>query len=269
MSLGEVFSEATLIERAPALAAEYQASQPFRHVVFDGLFDLDVLRAVANEFPENDWQEYGTNSEIKLALEDESKMGPITRQVIHELNGQRFIKFLETVTGITGIIPDPYLQGGGLHQIRRGGFLKIHTDFDRHDVLKLDRRLNVLVYLNDNWEESYGGHLQLWNEAMTIEADRVLPILGRCVIFLTNDHSLHGHPDPLTCPEDRSRRSIAMYYYTNGRPPGEVKSTHTTVFFERPGEKISMLNVKSRLIWTAKRFVPPILMDAIRKFRSS
>ena len=196
-------------------------------------------------------------------------MGPVTRSVIHELNGQRFIKFLEEVTGITGLIADPYLQGGGLHQIRRGGFLKVHTDFDKHDLLHLDRRLNVLVYLNDDWEESYGGHLQLWDTEMTTCAASVLPILGRCVIFLTNDFSLHGHPDPLTCPVDRSRRSIAMYYYTNGRPPGEVKANHTTVFFKRPGEKIPMMNVKSRLIWTAKRCVPPILMDALQKHRRS
>lgn len=216
-----MFSESTLVERAPQLGVEYQASQPFRHVVFDGLFDLDVLRAVANEFRENDWYQYVSNSEIKLALEDESKMGPITRQVIHELNGQRFIKFLESVTGITGIIPDPYLQGGGLHQILKKGFLKIHTNFDKHDLLKVDRRLNVLAYLNEDWKEEYGGHLQLWNEEMTECADRVLPVLGRCVIFLTNDHSLHGHLDLLTCPEDRSRRSIAMDYCTNGRPPGK------------------------------------------------
>jgi len=265
VSSPELFSDKDVLDRTAAFAREYSSATPFPHVVFDGLFNLEVLRSVANEFPENDWIQYSTNSEVKLALEDESKMGPVTRAVMHELNSQRFLKFLEGVTGISGLIPDPYLRGAGLHQIRRGGFLKVHTDFDKHKFMNLDRRLNVLIYLNDNWEESYGGHLQLWDTEMTTCEKSVLPVLGRCVIFLTNDYSLHGHPEPLTCPEDRSRRSIAMYYYTNGRPPGEVKEGHSTVFFARPEDAPQKRSSKQRLAHVAKRWLPPVLTDALKK----
>jgi len=265
MSSPQLFSDRDAESRIADLAKEYKAASPFPHVVFDGLFNLDVLRSVASEFPESDWIQYDTTSEIKLALEDESKMGPVTRAVIHELNSQRFMKFLEGVTGISGLIPDPYLRGAGLHQIHRGGFLKVHTDFDKHKFMNLDRRLNVLIYLNDNWEESYGGHLQLWDTEMTQCETSVLPVLGRCVIFLTNDYSLHGHPEPLTCPEDRSRRSIAMYYYTNGRPAGEVKATHSTVFFNRPEDAPEQVSAKARLAGVAKRWLPPVLTDALKK----
>src|SRR5581483_6543461 len=116
-----------------------------------------------------------------------------------------------------GLIPDPYFTGGGLHQIERGGYLKIHADFDRHEKLGLQRRLNVLVYLNRDWDESYGGALELWDRAMTHPVVRVLPVFNRCVVFSTTDQSYHGHPEPLTCPPDRRRRSLALYYYTAAR----------------------------------------------------
>ena len=108
------------------------------------------------------------------------------------VKGCVFLEFLESLTGIDGLIPDPYYEGGGLHPIVPGGFLKVHADFNWHKDLKLDRRLNVIVYLNRNWKEEYGGHLELWNREMTRCERRVLPIFNRCVIFSTTDFSYHG-----------------------------------------------------------------------------
>src|SRR6185436_17882303 len=151
-------------------------------------------------------------TEKKLASKLESQLGERTRRFIWGLNSQVFLTYLETLTGIEGLIPDPHLFGGGLHQIVPGGFLKVHADFNRHEKLKLDRRLNVLIYLNRDWKEEYGGHLELWNRDMSRPERRVLPLFNRCVVFSTTDFSYHGHPDPLRCPEGRTRKSIAMYY---------------------------------------------------------
>jgi Rps23 Pro-64 3,4-dihydroxylase Tpa1-like proline 4-hydroxylase len=96
----------------------------------------------------------------------------------------------------------------------------VHADFNRHEKLNLDRRLNLLLYLNRDWKEEYGGHLQLWTRDMGRCVVKVLPVFNRCVVFSTTDFSYHGHPDPLTCPPGRTRKSIAMYYYTNGRAGG-------------------------------------------------
>lgn len=165
-------------------------------------------------------------------------MGWATRSLIAELNSAEFLQFLEALTGIEGLIADPYYEGGGIHEIRRGGFLKIHTDFNYHKKLKLDRRINVLLYLNDDWDESYGGELELWNQDMSTCIRKIQPIINRLVVFSTTDTSFHGHPVPLTCPEDRSRRSLALYYYTNGRPESEVEFKHSvsTNYQQRPGE---------------------------------
>jgi Rps23 Pro-64 3,4-dihydroxylase Tpa1-like proline 4-hydroxylase len=157
---------------------------------------------------------------------------------LQELNSAEFLKFLESLTGIEGLIGDPYYEGGGIHETKKGGFLKVHTDFNYHKKLKLDRRINLLLYLNSDWKEEYGGHLELWDTDMSSCRRKLLPVINRMVIFSTTDFSYHGHPEPLSCPDNRSRRSLAFYYYTNGRPGSEVqfdKSTKTN-YQERPGE---------------------------------
>ena len=134
-----------------------------------------------------------------------------------------FVDFLERLTGIDALIPDPHYFGGGLHQIRPGGFLKVHADFNRHSRLDLERRLNAILYLNKDWQEEYGGHLQIWDNDMTRCEKKVLPVFNRLLVFATLDTANHGHPDPLTCPPDRARRSMALYYYTSDRPEGEQR----------------------------------------------
>ena len=187
-------------------------------------------------------------------------MGDNTRALLYYLNSSTFITFVEKLTSIEGLIPDPHFAGGGLHRIQKGGLLKLHVDFNKHSRLNLDRRLNILIYLNKDWKEEYGGYLELWDKDMTRCEKKILPIFNRCVIFSTNDFSYHGHPDPLNCPEDRSRQSLALYYYSNGRPAHEVSQQHSTIFKARPDELIAQ-EQKTTVKDMVKRFIPPILLD--------
>jgi len=226
---------------------DYLNAEPFPHIIIDDFLPTDILDKILEEFPQPgaiDWQNFKNKSEKKLASTSELQMGETIRFLLYQLNSSVFIDFLEKLTGIDGIIPDPHFVGGGLHQIERGGYLKLHVDFNKHTRLKLDRRLNLLIYLNKNWEEEYGGHLQLWDSEIKECHQKILPIFNRCVIFSTTDFSYHGHPDPLTCPEDRTRKSLALYYYSNGRPAEEVSdSDHSTVFKARPDEDLTEKNL--------------------------
>jgi Rps23 Pro-64 3,4-dihydroxylase Tpa1-like proline 4-hydroxylase len=246
----------------------YRTAEPYPHAVFDDFFDEEILDRILEEFPGSrqiDWQKFNNSQEIKLASKGERQLGHFTRYFIYHLNSSTFINFLQRLTGITGLIPDPHLTGGGLHQILPGGKLGVHIDFNVYKDMRVDRRLNVLVYLNRDWREDYGGHFELWNRDMTACVKKILPVFNRMVVFSTNEISYHGHPNPLTCPEDRSRRSLALYYYSNGRPEEGVQtkaSAHSTVFVSRPGETIAddkkAVGAKDLL----KKFVPPILVDA-------
>lgn len=262
-----VLSPERLTPVAQELSESYATAEPFPHVVIDDLFPADVLRRVAESFPsvaDIDWHRFNNPRQKKFAAEDETQIEDNARWLLYQLNSATFMKFLETLTGIEGLIPDPYFTGGGLHQIERGGYLKIHADFNRHPKFKLERRLNLLLYLNENWEEEYGGHLELWNKEMTHCVTRILPLFNRCVVFTTTDYSYHGHPEPLACPQNVTRKSLALYYYTNGRPETEGTNEHGTLVRPRPGEMIDGINGRSTtssLKQIVKRFVPPIVTD--------
>jgi len=215
------------------LRETYRRARPFPHVVLDGLFADAALADVLAGFPrpgEIDWVTFDNATERKLGYSYKSRVAEPIRQFLFEMSSAPVLEFLEALTGIEGLIPDPYYGGAGPHQIERGGFLKVHSDFNWHPRLKLDRRLNLLVYLNRDWREEYGGHLELWDREVTRCEQRILPVFNRTVVFDTTDFSFHGHPAPLACPPGMTRKSVSLYYYTNGRPDDERSSPHDTIF---------------------------------------
>ncbi|WDI32660.1 2OG-Fe(II) oxygenase [Hyphococcus flavus] len=252
------------IERLDAFAAQnrdaYDAGDPFPHIAIEDFVHPEVIEGVLKEVEAGDetgWSQMDDRFQKKHACNSTRAMGPKTRALIQFLNGQEVIMFLEKLTGIEGLVPDPFLAGGGLHQLRDGGFLGVHADFNFQKHMRLDRRINLLLYLNKGWEEDWGGNLELWDTDMKHCVKRYAPSFNRCVIFNTTDKSFHGNPQPVKTPDGRVRRSIAMYYYTNGRPDGEVSGAHMTLFQYRPGEG-SAADRGKRLL---KRFVPPIITD--------
>ena len=238
------------------LRQSYAGAKPYPHVVIDGFFDTEMLNRVTDEFPDPNAlsQRYDTVREIKRATRSELEIPPFARSLVHALNSGPFIDFLEAITGIKGLVADPHLWGGGFHALPQGGKLGIHTDFNFHKRLSLDRRVNVLVYLNRDWHEAYGGHFEAWRPNAAAADARYLPIFNRLVIFGTTDYTFHGNPDPVACPSGMSRKSIAMYYYTNGRPKEEWSGViQTTQFMNRPGEAFVE---RKRLIWTLLHNMP-------------
>jgi hypothetical protein len=255
-------------EIANSAHLSYINARPYPHVIFDDFFDPELVELVLAEFPKPHaikWQNFDNAEEIKLASAAEASFGPATRLLLYHLNSITFLEFLSTVTGIDNLISDPRFQGGGLHQIVPGGKLGVHADFNRHPDFGLDRRLNLLLYLNKDWREDYGGHLQLWDRDMIRCEAKVLPIFNRVMIFGTTDFTYHGHPDPLGCPEGMTRKSLALYYFSNGRPSEEVTGQHSTLFRARD-EKDFKLTLKQRLQNFAVDVLPPIVTRQLRKF---
>lgn len=251
---------------AEANREKYVSASPFPHIAIENFMRPELLDAVLRDFPGQThvpWDGMIDKDQKKFAFNATSKLAPSVRQVLHFLNSKEIINFLEKLTGIQGLIPDPHLAGGGLHELRPGGFLKVHADFNWHKQLRLDRRINLLVYLNKDWYPGYAGNLELWDTAMQGKVREYRPLFNHCVIFNTTDTSFHGNPVPVGCPPDRSRRSIAMYYYTNGRPEGEVSTSHGTLFRNRPGEATA---AEKRTTF-AKSLVPPIMLDIWRSLK--
>lgn len=233
-----ILDKSRMHELGAAHAERYATAAPFPRIAIDDFLPVEIIEELQTTFPgpeESVWGSFDNKREVKLALRDEELMPEPQLRLLRELNGQAFLEFLTAMTGMRGLVPDPAFYGGGLHQIRPGGMLKVHADFNLHPVTNLQRRLNALLYLNDDWDPSYGGNLELWDEKMTGPVEKIAPLANRLVVFSTTSTSFHGHPDPLACPPDRTRRSMAWYYYT--LPEGKVER-HSTLFQERPGEEL-------------------------------
>lgn len=195
------------------------STDPFRHWVLDGQFDPQTLREILEEWP-SPKEMHSKAHTTSMKAQARHGLGEKTRDFIGFLNSPQWISVLEKITGMGELLADPELTGGGLHEIPPGGFLKMHVDFNWHPRLQAVRKLNLLLYLNEDWK--WNGELILSKDG--VERTKVIaPLFNRCVIFPTTDTSWHGHPDPLTAP--RSRRSIALYYYRKEPRPDKVHST--------------------------------------------
>lgn len=220
------------------------ATTPYKHIVLEDFLEPDIFKAVAAEaraLREADatarhMNKLSTNEFNKLGFGDLAALGPTTQAVFRQLHSAKFTGLVERGVGIGNIVSDAALRGAGIHCIKPGGFLNVHTDFNMYRTAEgalLDRRLNILIYLNEDWQEAWGGHLELWDGATETRAARHLPIANRCVVFATTRTSWHGHPVPLTCPADRQRLSLASYYYTENEGSGvdfEGDARHSTRF---------------------------------------
>ena len=223
----------------------YQSGKPYPHIVIKNYFNQNFLSKVLDEFPNlskiSSSKNYNNKNEIKFSNNKKKNFKKNTKILFKFLNSKLFLNFVQNLASINEkLLPDFELNGGGLHEIKRGGVLKIHTDFNKHPYKNIDRRINVLIYLNKQWKKNYGGNLELWNKSMKKCEKKIAPNFNTMVIFSTNDFTNHGHPNPLKCPETISRKSIATYYFSKGRPLKEilkVRKKNTTNFKNRYGDK--------------------------------
>lgn len=194
---------------------------PFPHLVADGLFAADAAQAALDEFPEATapgWRAFANGTERKLEGSNPAMWGPNTQRLLLAMQSQ--------APGLAKAFHTPPLvmetTGGGYHLIEPGGYLAMHADFSRSPRTGLYRWLNMLVYLNHDWEHANGGQLQLWDDDGPVKT--IEPLFNRTVVFRTSGKSWHGHPEPVV---GRPRRSIAAYFYAEEPPPGYV-GDHST-----------------------------------------
>jgi len=243
------------------LTERYNAGDPFPWIVIDDFLPEAVAQGMLDNFgpavadPEN--RVFDRDQERFKASYHPDTLNDYARGVFYAFNSRPFIKVIENITGISGLIPDPYYLGAGYHEIGNGGHLSVHADFNHHKPLNLERRINVLIYLNKDWDESYGGQLELWDTPMTTRVQSLVPSFNRCVIFNTTSDSMHGNPEVVRHPDGVSRKSIALYYYTSTWDA--TRKSHTTQFRARP-KSMDSADWEVRLRELGEDLLPPVLM---------
>ena len=231
----------SLNQRKEELKKSFQSKEPFRYLVFENFFKLDKADEILNNYPhieEGVWDSKTYIDQKNKFQKTTFKKGSVLQKAFDELNSPKFLKWLEEITEIEEpLIGDEDLFGGGLHQSINGAFLNVHVDYNFHPKTKFHRRLNVLIYLNKDWKEHYGGDVEFWDftDGKKIQLERIAPHFNRCVIFETNEISYHGHPKPVKTPAGISRKSLATYYYTKDRPKSEIANEHNTLYKNTEG----------------------------------
>jgi hypothetical protein len=254
----------SLLELGEKEHGTYVGNQPFSHIVIDDFFDPQALGEVMGEVDavdrskryakfldrETDHNKYAFFPDV---------VGPNTARLAQCLNSGPFLAYLEKLTGIPNLIADPSYFGGGVHWIENGGYLEIHADFNHLKKYNLERRINLLLYLNKDWKDEYQGHLELWDRPTMTKRKEVAPVFNRAVIFSTVKEALHGHPTPLNVPPGAARRSLALYYYTNTWEPSV--QAHSTLYHVSQKHKVKMR--PSRIVrGFIQDLIPPIFRKA-------
>ena len=248
-----VFDYARWSSALSGLAGQYRRNRPFPHILLAEFLEPAIAREVADQFPAaqaDSWIHWQHRNEDKHGLRNRALFPPHLDALTEELNSPDFLRWLSQLTGIPNLISDPTLEGGGLHQSVRGGFLNIHADFSHHHHhTAWRRRVNLLLYLNVSWQAEWGGDLELWDGKMSRCVAKYPPLLNHAVIFNTDDDSFHGLPEPLRCPEGVARNSLALYYYTiDERSKIRPRATD---YRARPSDSLR----QSALIWFDKQAV--------------
>jgi Rps23 Pro-64 3,4-dihydroxylase Tpa1-like proline 4-hydroxylase len=218
------------------------SESPFKHCVIDDFFDNSIATELLESFPpleDEIWEKtndkdievkYRTNFQSEFDVPD----GLI--KAFRIFNSSTFLKAISKVFGIPKLLPDPFYTGGGLNVTEKGGLLDVHVDGNYHDASGLNRRVNVILYLNPGWEKGWGGEFGLYNDDGTELIKKVEPVFNRLVVFDTHDKSFHGLPEPLNFPDGKNRKSIILYYYTKEARPSDqniYKDPHSALWVKK------------------------------------
>lgn len=229
-------------QRIAELRAQFGKAKPFPFVELPDFFSDSFATGLVQRFPPANnrdfWMVYDNPIERKLACSDIQLLPDYVRHLFDALCSPQMVSVMEKVTGIQGLLPDPYLHGGGMHMHPPGGKLDMHLDYSIHPRSAMERRLNLIVYLNQDWQPEYGGALELWeaheNGDIKECVQKVHASYNKGALFRTSDYSYHGLPDEISCPSGMARRSIAVYYVSASHTSTDVR--YKARFVGRPSD---------------------------------
>jgi hypothetical protein len=234
--------DSDVLDNALDTQHRFREAKPFRHVAIDNFLAKEACEALLRDFPRFDKRKaINEHGEIgrKAVVESVSQVSPFYGSFYRYINSKPFLEAMSDLTGIPDLIADETLFGGGTHENLEGQGLDTHVDFNIDERRMLHRRVNLLIYLNREWDESWGGNIELHSDPWTPGNDQIrsfAPVFNRALIFETNEYSWHGF-ERIKLPDDRkhlSRKSFSIYLYTRDRPADEVVAPHTTFYVPRP-----------------------------------
>jgi len=231
------------------IAHSYQNAYPYPHIVIDDFVQDSLLNKSMDEmnifeFFGYDGTAYSAEHQVNKFftpwcennMNDLKEYAPATYKLMNFFNSAEFIGFIEEISGIRNLLPDNLYLGGAVHKLTKGGKLDIHADYTLHRIHKTYRRLTMLIYMNKDWDKSWGSDLELWEKDMSRCVKKIEPIFNRMVLFNVSHDTFHGHPHPLNCPQNINRLSYSICYFTKEKPK-DYNIEHLAAFWQELPKK--------------------------------
>ena len=223
----------------------FVGTPPYPMITLDNFLPNDYAKKLQKEcesIPDHYWTKFtrrGSYMEECINMD----VAPVANEFVNQMHSQAGMLWISKVTGIKDLIPDPYLVGGGYSRSYRDCTLKIHTDFNWNDTLKCHRMLSLIVYLNEDWKEEYGGHLQFNDFKNKTAIQRVAPLFNRVVLWRYHKKGFHGFPDPIKCPENYSRNTFRLFFYVSNATYDSADLPHRSLYWfdEETGEPYDIM----------------------------
>lgn len=224
------------------LRDSYRTAQPYEHVVIPNFFKEGIAKTLLSQFPSTqdssiEWYHYDNPLEQKYACNkfNDKPQLYLFNMIFEYLNSDATLNYIKQITGIPELSCDPTLHGAGIHVYPKNGKLDIHLDYSLHPTLIKERRVNLIYYLNEVWDTSWGGALELYDSSFDLsKTTKLEPKWNTAVLFRTSDISYHGLPKPIQCPDGVERRSLAIYYISD--PRFDVTQRMKAEYFPYPGQ---------------------------------
>lgn len=193
------------------------SSDPTDIWIVDNFLPQNIYEAIVKQItdiPDAQWSTFANDSSSRSECRNPVN-APLLETLQNTFNSSKTINWLQEQIGITGLVADPHLRGGGLCKVHNGYKLDLHTDFNWNDQIKLNRKVNLILYLNECWDESWGGDLEFWDNEKTKCMHRLTPKPNRLAFWIYDTDLVHGFPNQLQTPDDTSRDNLILFYYTS------------------------------------------------------
>lgn len=212
-------------------AIDYSHGSPVPWIAFDDFLPVPVLSAVQQEIeqiPEHVWSVFNRNGSFMKECNN-LKYAAYIRMLTLYLLSSEFISWLENLTGLKRLIGDPHLIGAGLVRCATGHNLKLHTDFNWNEQLRLNRALSLILYVSREWDQAWGGDLEFWKFDLSECVHRVAPLPNRLLIWHYDERLWHGHPNPINCPPNVTRDGLRLFYFQSNATP--ITPPHRSLYW--------------------------------------
>jgi hypothetical protein len=193
----------------------FVGTPPYPMIVLDNFLPTDIalkLNEECNTIPDQYWTTFDRRgSHMKECKQ--LHVAPEAYKFVNEMHSALGMEWLTKITGITDLIPDPYLVGAGYSRAYTGDTLQLHTDFNWNDQLRLHRMASFIVYLNPDWKEEWGGALEFTDFDRKETIQKIPTMFNRAVIWRHHKRGFHGFPEPMHCPADQTRNTFRLFFY--------------------------------------------------------